>query len=353
MTAPAFPTVADSSASNGYGWTPKPKSARAILAEKFRAVRWVIPDILPEGAYLLAAKPKVGKSWLALQLCVAVVGEQAIFGKLASGGAALYLALEDNDRRIQRRLAKQIDGLLLDPACLDRLHFETQWRRGDEGAADLAVWIEQHPDCRLVVIDTLERIRPARGSSGAVYAEDYAAIKPFKDLSDRYGVTLLIVHHTRKGDSDDPLEQVSGTLGLTGSADGVLVLTKPRGEARGELHLIGRDIEQEGAFVVEFDADRCQWSMVGEAHQVADTEQQQAVMDCIRDLGPIQPKDIAAEIERKDATVRRFLQKLRKSGRIVKTPAGYILNDERNEHDEQRERRERNERDEQTDPCTG
>jgi len=353
MSAPSFPTVADSPASNGYGWTPKPKSARAILAERFREIAWVIPDILPEGTYLLAAKPKVGKSWFALQLCVAVVSGQVIFGKIAAVGAALYLALEDNDRRIQRRLAKQIDGLLLDPACLDRLHFETQWRRGDEGAADLAVWIEQHPDCRLVVIDTLERIRPPRGSSGAVYAEDYAAIKPFKDLSDRYGVTLLIVHHTRKGDSDDPLEQVSGTLGLTGSADGVLVLTKPRGEARGELHLIGRDIEQEGAFVVEFDADRCQWSMVGEAHQVADTEQQQAVMDCIRDLGPIQPKDIAAEIERKDATVRRFLQKLRKSGRIVKTPAGYILNDERNEHDEQRERRERNERDEQTDPCTG
>lgn len=87
--------------------------------------------------------------------------------------------------------------------------------------------------------------------------------------------------------------------------------------------------------------------MVGEAHQVADTEQQQAVMDCIRDLGPIQPKGIAEEIERNAVTVRRFLQKLRRSGRIVKTPAGYILNDER---DEQGERDERDERDEQADP---
>lgn len=318
-------------------WEPKPVSAAAILGQKFRDVRWVIEKILPDGTYILAAKPKVGKSWFALQLSIAVACRLPMLGQDTKQGSVLYLALEDNERRIQRRLNKLLHDRLVDPASLDRLHFETRWRRGIDGAADLAVWLEGHTDCRLVVIDTLERIRNSRTASGAVYAEDYAAIAPFKALSDRFGVAILIVHHTRKSDADDPLEQVSGTLGLTGSADGVLVLTKPRGESRGELHVIGRDIEQEGAFIVEFGKDTCMWTMVGESHEVADTEQQQAVLDCIRELGPIQPKDIAAEIERKDATVRRFLQKLRKSGRVAKTSKGYVLS---GEQDEQRERSE-------------
>ncbi|MCA9181106.1 MAG: AAA family ATPase [Planctomycetales bacterium] len=323
-------------------WRPRLKSAGAILKEQFRELVWVVDRILPEGAYILASRPKVGKSWLALQLSIAVATGGEMFGRCAKKGRVIYLALEDNPRRIQTRLKKLLHDKLLDPADLDVLHFETTWSRGTNAAADLAEILGQHQDIRLIVVDTLERVRERGPATGNQYSDDYGAIAPFKALSDKFGTTILIVHHVRKGEAEDPLDQVSGTLGLTGSADGVLVLTRPRGEPRGELHLIGRDIEQEGAYVVDFDKDTCRWSMVGESHEVADTEQQQAVLNAIKGLQPIQPKDIAEEIGRNAATVRRFLQKLRKSGRIEKTAKGYVianssLIDERHEHDERGE----------------
>lgn len=312
-------------AERGDTWRPKLKSAASLLKTEFRPVRWVIDGLLPEGTYLLASRPKVGKSWLALQMTLAVATAAPMFGRRASKGGAIYLALEDNDRRIQQRMNKVLGDRLIDEADLENLSFETQWSRGSDAAADLAVVLEKTPDVRLVVIDTLERIRERGPANGNLYSEDYGAIAPFKSLSDRFGVTILIVHHVRKGAADDPLDQVSGTLGLSGSADGVLVLNRPRGEARGELHLIGRDIEQEGAFIVEFDKDSCCWEMVGEAHEVADTEEQQAILDVIKELQPIQPKDIAEELNKAGPTVRRLLQKLRRGGRVAKTSKGYVL----------------------------
>jgi RecA-family ATPase len=159
----------------------KPITAAELMDMEFEPTRWVVQDVLPEGLSLLAGKPKKGKSWMALGMCEAVaVGGVALGSKRVDRGDTLYLALEDNKKRLQKRLRKVLDGR----RAPETMHLHMEWPRLDEGGADqLDEWLTDHPEARLVVIDTLAKIRkPARGAN--VYAEDYAALELLLPLTD-------------------------------------------------------------------------------------------------------------------------------------------------------------------------
>src|SRR5215212_8360654 len=201
-------------------------SAKELMAIEFPLPRWIVPGIVPEGTTILAGKPKMGKSWLALGTSLAVAaGGIALGTKRVERGAVLYLALEDNPRRLQSRLKKLLPG----GAAPEGLELATEWPRlGDGGLDALEAWLNTHPDARLVVIDTLAKIRA--GQSGKnLYKEDYEAVEPLVELAAHHNVAILIVHHLRKLGAEDPLDQVSGSMGLTGGADGALVLNRERG----------------------------------------------------------------------------------------------------------------------------
>jgi hypothetical protein len=314
-------------------YSGKPRTAAALLGAKFQPIKWTVPRILPEGVYLLAAAPKVGKSWLALQIAIAVAGNGEVLGQRAECGSVLYLALEDSDRRLQSRLQKLDAELLLDGEGAGRLHFETRWPRIDEddGAA-LDAWLKAHPDARLVIIDVFERFRAPRSPKGNLYSEDYAAMRAIKALADKYRVALLVVHHTKKGEAEDPLELVSGTQGLAGGADGVLVIKRPRGAERGELHVIGRDLADEGAFVVDFQRNTCRWEMVGTTREVAPTAERQAILDALQEAGePLRLSELAAAVHRSASNTSNMVRKLVGAGAVVFEQGRYRL---RNESDE-------------------
>jgi hypothetical protein len=153
----------------------------------------------------------------------------------------LYLALEDTARRLKSRLEKVLgdqpapESLTLATACAPLTV---------GGDAEIALWLDEHPDARLIVIDVFAKLRGSPPPGMSAYDADYAAIGRIKRVADHYAVAVILVHHVRKMGSDDFLAEVSGTNGLAGAADAVLVLKRGRGEADGILHVTGRDIDE-------------------------------------------------------------------------------------------------------------
>ena len=215
------------------------------MAVEFPPPKWAVPGVIAEGVTLLAGPPKVGKSWLALNLGVSIAeGSPALGSVPIEPGPVLYLALEDTPRRLQSRMRTVLAGrhaspeLTLDTYCPPL---------PDGGDTYIAGWLEENHGARLIIIDVFTKIRgrPPVGTNSA-YEADYAAIGTIKRLADAYRVAVLLVHHVRKATSDDFLATVSGTNGLAGAADAVLVLERPRAQADGVLHVTGRDVEEIG-----------------------------------------------------------------------------------------------------------
>ena len=202
------------------GW-PKTLTAAELLDLELPPIRWSVTGLLPEGVTLLAGKPKLGKSWMALGIAIAIsTGGVALGTRPVEMGEVLYMALEDNHRRLRKRLEKLLTG-----ETPERLHIATEWPRMDEGGAEaLERWLEAHPDARLVVVDILKRVRPRTSPNRSVYEADYEALEAMQRLAAEYEVSILVVHHLRKLGAADPLDEISGSTGLSGGADGVLVL---------------------------------------------------------------------------------------------------------------------------------
>lgn len=195
-------------------------SARDLQHQIFPPVSWVVKDMLPEGITLFAGKPKIGKSWLALQIGYGIALGGEVLGRPVEQGSVLYAALEDNDRRLKARMER-----IASPGSTwpDRLCFSTNWPRLDAGGLDqFQSWIDSKPDPRLLIVDTLATVRPTTGGRENQYQSDYNAIRGLHALANECGIGVLVVHHLRKMEASDPFDTVSGSTGLTGAADTTL-----------------------------------------------------------------------------------------------------------------------------------
>jgi hypothetical protein len=151
----------------------------------------------------------------------------------------LYCALEDTPRRLQDRLLRVLAG---DEPAPGALHITTVLGRGSEAIDYLSEWLADHPDARLVIIDVLAKIRPPSDARKPLYETDYQAMSAFKSLADHHGVAIVRVHHTRKSPADDVFNEVSGSAGMTGGADAVLLVKRARNTSEAVLSVTGRDI---------------------------------------------------------------------------------------------------------------
>src|SRR5215217_2494907 len=273
-------------------------SAAELMAREIPPVRWIVPSIVPEGVALLAGKPKLGKSWLALGLCVAVASGGVAFGTVhVEKGAALYLALEDNERRLQFRLAKILAGAEVP----DGLHYSIECPRLDDGGVKaIEDWLRSRPDARLVVIDTLAKIRPRQRRGANTYQEDYEALEALLPLVARYNLAILVVHHLRKMAATDPLEEVNSSIGLTGGVDGVMILKRERTRADATLFVAGRDVEEEKEFALRWDQNTAGWALVGSAKEYRISQERAAILDLLRRSAPepLGPKAIAEALDK-------------------------------------------------------
>lgn len=302
---------------------PEIRTFRELMGRKLPPVRWIVPGVLPEGVTLLAGKAKVRKSWFALGLGTAVAAGGVALGKVpVERGEALYAALEDNERRLQSRERKILGPF--SPEAPEGFYYATKWPRLDEGGTEvLAGWLEEHPDCRLVIFDTLAKVRPRpRGSSGG-YQEDYEALEELLPLAAEKQVSILVVTHTTKAKHADVLDQVNATTGLMGGVDGFLIFETQRGRAEATVHVEGRDIEEPGELALRWDRELHGWMLVGEAEETRLTEERRAILDFLRDAGgPARLQDIARGVGKSVAATGNLLGKLAVDERVDKAGRG-------------------------------
>ena len=291
-------------------------SATALRAMTFDPVRFVVPGYLAEGLTLLAGRPKLGKSWLMLDMAIAVAAGGESLGVKCTRGEVLYIALEDNLRRLRSRLDQLMPTGVTLPSGL---HFVVEWPRASAGGLSLIeVWLGEHPSARLIIIDVLAAFRDPRNGNEQLYDGDYKALKGLQELAIRAGVAIVVVHHTRKSGSEagDPFEKVSGTLGLSGAADSVIVLDR---EGTGcTLYGRGRDIP-EFEVAVEFDRRACRWIALGRADEVRRTDERKAILDELKQADePLSPNEIAGATGMRQVNVRKLLSKMCRAGEVLK-----------------------------------
>ena len=283
-------------------------TAPELMAADFPEPKWAVEGILPEGATLLAGLPKVGKSWLGLGLAVSVASGGRALGKIqVQKGAVLYLALEDPGRRVQSRLGKVLASSAPPPLLTITVACPPIAAGGSER---ICSWLDKHPDARLVIVDVLARVRSASGQNVPRYDADYAAITELKSIADKYMVAILVVHHTRKMTDSDFLQEVSGTNGLAGAADAILVLRRSRGEADGVLHVTGRDVDEE-EYALKFAADLGAWQLLeGPAieHTIGETRSQ--ILKWVRGHEGATPKEIATGTGLNYETVKKTVARM-------------------------------------------
>ncbi|AWM25979.1 AAA family ATPase [Sinorhizobium fredii] len=303
---------------------PKRLSARELMKMHFPPKREIVKGIIPAGCIILVGAPKVGKSWFVLQAATAVASGSDFLGAPTEQGDVLYLALEDGFARLQSRLMMQAQG------CIDEIpegfDLQTEIPLADKGGlAAIEEWLQEHPKASMVIVDVLKMFRATRSAKTNPYDQDYADIRPLTALANKYKVAIVVVHHTNKGSANaiDPFDRVSGTGGISGAADGTLILAPDEAGTIG-LYGRGRDF-MEFDKAIQLQPETCTWTVDADA-PVRDRnmgDAANAILRALRDADePMSPTLIgqAAELDR--VTVSQKLAALEKKGSVRKAGRG-------------------------------
>jgi hypothetical protein len=262
-------------------WRDHAISVRDLCDKKFPDVRFVIPGLIPEGVTLLVSRPKLGKSWLLQQLASSVaLGAPTLVSEPPVPGDVLHLTLEDGERRFQRRMKKYFGANRSTwPA---RMTMAAKWRPLDKGGIDdMREWCKSVSNPTLITVDTLKKVRPATKAKDTNYASDYEANELLVALCHEFpGLAIVVAHHDRKMDADDPFDTVSGTLGLTGGVDAIALLKRHRQGIT--LHIQGRDLLDNVEKAVNFDRKTGRWMILGEAGEVHRSKDERAIIEALR-----------------------------------------------------------------------
>ena len=231
-------------------------SLTELYETKYESRPPVIDGLLYTGAYLFVGAPKVGKSFFMAQLAYHVSTGQKLWDYDVHQGTVLYLALEDDYRRLQARMSR-----MFGVGGAANLRFAVYAKQLGAGLDEqLEKFVRDRPDTRLIIIDTLQKIREAGGEAYS-YANDYEIIGRMKQFADKKGVCVLLVHHTRKQLAGDKFEMISGTNGLLGCADGAFLLQKEkRTDLNATLDIVGRDQPDQRLYLIR-DPERLSWQL--------------------------------------------------------------------------------------------
>jgi len=297
-------------------------TAADLMTTDFPEPRWAIEGLIPEGLTVFAGAPKLGKSWLALGLSIAVASGGRALGKIpVDRGPVLHLALEDSARRLKGRL-----GALLNGNGPPRdLQFFTTWERLDRGgAAEMETWLERHPDTRLVVVDVYTSIRPPAKSSSDSYVSDYQGASELQRVAMVHGVAIVLLYHTRKAEASDFVETIQGTLGTAAAADTLMVARRGGGKADATLSITGRDVNEQN-LALRFDSEVGTWTLIGDAAEFALGETRRTILEVVKEHGSLTPKEASGLIEVDYNLAKVTMWRMANDGQLVAVKGRYTL----------------------------
>jgi len=313
-------------------------TAPELAAMELPEPNYVVDELITEGSAIIAGSPKIGKSWLVLGLCIAVAAGGRALGHLGTdAGDVLYLALEDNQRRLKHRMMTVLNGA----APPERLEFHTDWpRMGDGAITALEDWLSNHLTARLIVIDTLAKIRQRRPRNEDPYDWDHKTMSRITDLAAQHQIAILVVHHQRKLQAEDWIENLSGTTGLSGGADALYALVRDRGAVDAVLKRTGRDID-DAEIALRWNGELRIWESLGDADEHRLGQTQRAILEIFQhDPGqtyrPVAIYDILKSTQAlkpmpKSGTIRWHLREMEINSYIKTIGDGlYIFNKDAN-----------------------
>lgn len=287
-------------------------TAESLLNTEFPDQKWTVPDLLPEGLAILAGRPKLGKSFLALQLAIAVATGGRFLGHEIAQGGVLYIALEDGPRRLQRRLTKMA------APHSTRLVFRLTWPLlGAGGVKALDTYIAKVQPA-LIVIDTLGKLSGKTDSND--YSEVGVLLGPLQSLAIQSGVCILCVdHHKKPGpESHDVVDDVLGSTAKAGAADVIWGLYRKRGGGNATLNVTGRDLES-CELSLQFDRSTACWQATADEHGVKEGTVQSVVLDALQALGGTASlTELEVYLGRPKSNISRELAELTAKGAVVR-----------------------------------
>lgn len=251
---------------------PKIINAEWLGKQELMPVEFIVENLLPIGLNILASPPKHGKSFMALDLCLSVASGTSFLGMKVQQSKVFYMALEDSENRLQTRM-KQILGNMSFPA---NLNITTNINDLSNGfIQQLEMVLEEHPQTKLFVIDTLQFIRGTFNRNEGAYSHDYKEMAEIKKFADAHKVCVLVIHHSRKDTNPaDAFANISGTNGITGAMDCMLVLSKEeRMSKQTKMSVCGRDVEQ-GEYILEMTNGK--WRLIGSAEEELERQTKKA-----------------------------------------------------------------------------
>ncbi len=243
----------------------KTYSAEKLQELKLPEIEYRVENLITNGFIIVAAPPKYGKSFMMMKLGTCVATGEPFLGLSTTQCDCLYMALEDSLQRLQMRL----NALCMEQKAPKSLIFTTHWPDMDHGMLEwLERYLTNHPETKLIIIDTLQKIRGLTYGREGTYGTDYRELSKIKEFADQHGIAIVVVHHLRKAEDDgDPFNRIAGTNGIMGVADTAIVLTRrSRNDGETVMSVTGRDVDNM-ELVLRFDGG--EWTVKGETDELA------------------------------------------------------------------------------------
>jgi hypothetical protein len=300
---------------------PQPQTSQALLAKAFDPLQYIVSEILHEGLTLLAGKPKKGKSYLALDMSLAIaVGRLAFRHFPTQQRRVLYVSLEDGERRLQSRLLK-IQPNLTTPDGLDFLY---TFPRLGEGAIEALEHYSHTYD--VIIIDVIGRILPTVSTVRKninEYNEFTELFGQIQTLANTNKTAVVLIDHVRKAGAEDVYDTIMGSQGKWGTADIGLVYERKGEEKDAVLHVAGRDVEEQ-KFVLSLMDGHLEFLGKGEAYEL-DSEQNRIIKVLEEERRALSTVEIMKAMgihEQHYARFRKVLQRMYDGDRIGRTKRG-------------------------------